>query len=168
LPIKLGKEPYGFIGKYQGLHRENIEDMILLANKIFRILWDKTEVKDKITHSLVLRFVEPENYDHANNLISYIDKIQTAAPNIVKLLENAPNENLQVRDAFKVRENLPAIIKSLKGKQMLYLDEKQVEIVTIDWLRSPGYDYCYGPEAAPGWILDLRSCYPVGNFRKRR
>lgn len=42
---------------------------------------------------------------------------------------------------------------------MPYLDKTQVQINCIDWLRSIGYDYVYGPEIAPGGKRAKRDSY---------
>jgi type I restriction enzyme R subunit len=50
---------------------------------------------------------------------------------------------------------------------MIYLDEAQVEIVAVDWIRSLGYDYFYGPDFAPGELYAVRSDYTEVVLKQR-
>jgi type I restriction enzyme R subunit len=40
-----------------------------------------------------------------------------------------------------------------------YLDEAQVEIVTVDYFRELGYEYVYGPSIAPDGGAPERAGY---------
>jgi len=115
IPIRLGTDPYGFIGKYQAVSGIG-KGTKNLAKAVYDVLWTKAPLRARLTESLVSRFETSENYYHANVLMEILEeRITNASPDIIERLERAPQQNLQVSKAFEVKARLPGLIRRLRG-----------------------------------------------------
>jgi hypothetical protein len=116
IPIQLGMDPYGFIGKYQALIGHN-KDASSLAKEIYELFWTKSSLKERLIESLVTRFEDSESFRHTNDLMEYICRIENTSPQIIDRLEKAPENNLQVKDAWAVERTLPHLLQKLRGER---------------------------------------------------
>ena len=114
IPVRLGMDPYGFIGKYQALSGSEKHAKIL-AKEVYELLWTKAALVSRLTEGLVSRFEESESFNQANELVKYIDKLKNATPELINRLEKALEKNGQVRNAYDVQANLPRILKRLRS-----------------------------------------------------
>ena len=114
--IRLGRDPYGFIGKYQALSGIN-KDAGPLANDIYELLWANPRLNERLVESLVTRFEDSDSYAHANSLMGYVEKIEKARPGVIDRLEDAPQRNSQVARAWHVKGRLPAVLERLRKGQ---------------------------------------------------
>lgn len=114
VPVRLGIDPYGFIGKYQPLAGDG-KKADALAKEVYELLWTKPSIRGRLIDSLVTRFAGAVNFDHANYLMKYVTTIENVPPEIIERLEKAPKENSQVEGAFTVRRELPGVLKKLRG-----------------------------------------------------
>ncbi|HOC94362.1 MAG TPA: toll/interleukin-1 receptor domain-containing protein [bacterium] len=110
VPVRLGIDPYGFIGKYQGLKGKDISPH-RLANQIFNTLIEKRYLKDRLFESLAVRLENPVSYKHATFLMGYLEKMPYASPQTIERLEKAP-ENTGQLDTVKGR--LSALVMRLR------------------------------------------------------
>jgi len=114
--IKLGKDPYGFIGKFQALSCS----WDIAAKEIVKIL-----VKhDRMLNAYTKAVQDCQSFDHGNTLaeiLPFIDKLSDRQAN---RLVSAYNENGQVRDSFGFNgkrpryygEGLPFHLSRLTGQ----------------------------------------------------
>jgi len=116
VPVKLDKDPYGFIGKYQAVAGYGKTPKVLAGN-LMDVFLGKPSLKEQSIQSLVRRFEEAENFDHANALMDWLEKIEVASPNITERLEKTPESNRQVAGAFRVQGRLPSLLRRLKGEK---------------------------------------------------
>lgn len=71
IPLNVNLVPYGFIGKYQALKLDrNISDS---CDKIIEII-DNTPLNEKLTDSLIKRFIESWNFVAANENAQLLEK----------------------------------------------------------------------------------------------
>lgn len=113
IPVKIGTDPYGFIGKYQALSAAG-KEASEVAQDIYDLLWGKANLKERLTDSLVTRFEKAGSFAEANDLVGRLERIESASPEIIKRLERAPKRNSQVREAFEVEKTLPQLIARLR------------------------------------------------------
>lgn len=113
IPVKIGTDPYGFIGKYQALSATG-KEAAEVAEDIYDLLWGNANLKERLTDSLVTRFERADSYEEANDLVGRLERIESASPEIIKHLERAPKGNSQVREAFEVKKTLPQLIARLR------------------------------------------------------
>ena len=114
IPLRLGMDPYGFIGKYQALSGAD-KTAAVLAGDVYDLLWAKPVSKERIIASLVARFENAGSFREANDLMSYLERIHDAPPGLVERLEAAQQQNTQVAGAYAVRDRLPRLLRRLRG-----------------------------------------------------
>lgn len=113
IPIRLGMDPYGFIGKYQAMPGYN--DICKLAKAIILLLWSKFPDNERLLEGLITRFENSTSFTQANFLIKKIEHITQMPYSLIERLEKANKENGQVREAFEVKKRLPVILRKLKN-----------------------------------------------------
>lgn len=121
IPVKLGRDPYGFIGKYQAFPGYG-KAAHILAKSLFEIMFAKLpSLEPRVTEALVARFESATSYRHANTLMGYLNRIDAIPAYLIERLEKAPEKNDQVAGAFKVENGLPLLLKRLSAKARLTL-----------------------------------------------
>lgn len=116
IPVRIGIDPYGFIGKFQAVMGKG-KYPNQLAKEIYDLLWKvKTpSTNQRIIQGLVSVFEKSASFNHADRLMEYIVKIEMAPPAVIERLANAFKNNGQVAGAGLVAERLPGLIEKLKG-----------------------------------------------------
>ncbi len=114
-PVKVGMDPYGFIGKYQAVSamRKNIA---VLARELVDVFVSKELTQDKMKKALVSRFEKAESFNHANSLIAYLHQIDELPDELIDRIEKAPEINRQVGEAYDVQRLLPQLLKKLRKR----------------------------------------------------
>jgi hypothetical protein len=94
LPIQMGCDPYGFIGKYQAISGggKSADD---LAEEILGLLIKHADAAPRMASALVNRFVESPGYNAARENLKLIARIpkRAWAPDLIKAVEAACDEN---------------------------------------------------------------------------
>lgn len=114
IPVKIGTDPYGFIGKYQALPATG-KKTSELGRDIYDLMWGKRSLREKLTDSLLTRFEGANTFDEANDLMQCLERIETSSPETIKRLERALEDNGQVSGAYIVQKRLPRLIERLRG-----------------------------------------------------
>lgn len=113
IPVRLGMDPYGFIGKYQAVPGRD-KTQKELAKDLFELFFGLPELRLRATEGLVVRFEDADSFAQTNSLMGYIEQIKEASPALIQRLEKAMEDNSQVRHAFEAKERLPRVLKRLK------------------------------------------------------
>ncbi len=73
--VRLGLDPYGFIGKYQALqgHSKTTE---MIAQEIFTVMYETPNVGPKITGALVQKLADASSFAESKSLIGLIEGIE--------------------------------------------------------------------------------------------
>ena len=95
IPIRLGTDPYGFIGKVQGLPG-SLEQPTRLAESIFKVLLDKPKTHKHMRKALVLAFGAASSFQISIALSKLISTLQHFAEDEKAILRRACKENDQV------------------------------------------------------------------------
>jgi len=109
VPVRIGLDPYGFIGKYQALQGKGRE-LNLIAAEIIEILLGKPGIGQKITNGIVDNFSDSYSWENAKQNMGFLEKCQHLNSDHIKKLRNAVKENRQVKDAWGVPERLDVLI----------------------------------------------------------
>lgn len=113
VPIRIGKDPYGFIAKYQGM-QGNGKTMNQIASRLYDIFYEHQEIKDLLIKAVITRFCDADNFEHAKTLLKLIEKFHNIPSELITILEDAPNHNSQVKNAYYVIQNLSSIVRKFK------------------------------------------------------
>ena len=111
LSIRFGLDPYGFIGKYQGLQGSG-KSFKQISKEIMQVLLNNDSSQQKMAHGLVHSFIESESFVESKEKIGLIDEAPYLSTELLQLLENSISENIQVKRSYGVPER----IRALKNK----------------------------------------------------
>lgn len=114
IAVKLGKDPYGFIGKYQAVPGHGVKAADL-AERVYRLLWTVPRLRVRLAESLVVRFATANSFRQANSLMTYVAKLEQLPPDLISQLMDASQNNGQLIGANEVKAKLPAVLKRLRG-----------------------------------------------------
>lgn len=114
IPVRLGQDPYGFIGRYQGLNGlyRSVQDVVW---DIFRILQKHKQTAKRMSEAMVSMIESCPSFAEAKRLAPYIRSAQYWDASLSKRCLEAIESNHQVKDAFGV----PAQIRRLVAEKGL-------------------------------------------------
>lgn len=116
IPIRVGLDPYGLIGKYQAVQGagRKIPD---ICDEILTILLQKPGIGARITDALVRQLAASGSWAEAKRNMDYLERCQHLKPEMIKVIEKTMEENSQVREAWGVPERIKTLIKKAGSSQ---------------------------------------------------
>ena len=118
-PIHLGKDPYGFISKYQAIPGAG-KSASSIATEIFTLFLGSDGVSDNLKNlakdSYILAVSKAGSFDRANYLSKFLTRIDELSHQQAEDLVKAFNENSQVRGAFRFRSIIATELDRMTGK----------------------------------------------------
>lgn len=114
LSIRFGLDPYGFIGKYQGLQGSG-KSFEQISKNILQILLYNESSQQKMVHGLVHSFIKSETYSESKEKIGLIEEAPYLSAEQLQLLEDSISENNQVKRSYGVPESIRALKKKFMG-----------------------------------------------------
>lgn len=114
VPIRLGVDPYGFIGKNQGMQGAG-KKIEAVAKKIFEILSANELTGHRITAAVTSKFLSSYSYQDAKDNISLLESCKYFSNAILSELQNKYSNNSQIRDSFGVPARLKRLISEQQG-----------------------------------------------------
>ena len=109
IPIKLGLDPYGFIGKYQALQGKRLSEEET-AKKIFDILVKHEETQKSMAEALVAQFENSGTFKNAKDNMDLLEKARSLDDALIRRLRTAAKRNSQITGAWGVPERLNQLI----------------------------------------------------------
>lgn len=114
--VRLGQDPYGFIGKFQGVAgADKTSDDI--AVELMSCFMANEHLRQRMAVALVCRFENAVGYVDANRLVKHIEALPSLSPDLIQRLENSPNQNRYIARAWAVQNRLPSLIGRLRGNE---------------------------------------------------
>lgn len=110
ISVRVGLDPYGFIGKYQALQGAG-KDNKILAKELFEILFKSPTIGPKITGALVQQLTDSFSFDESKRLINLINKSSFLTSKHVSAMKEAAKNNSQVSSSWGVPEKIDKIAK---------------------------------------------------------
>lgn len=111
IPVRLGKDPYGLMGKLQGLPECSWDDPTNTALKIAHVLHAKMHDKSKIQNCFIRAFSNSSRYEESTwairNLLVLMDAL---TPKQIDQITQAWNNNSQISDSFMCQKLLPQLL----------------------------------------------------------
>jgi hypothetical protein len=110
IPIRLGRDPYGFIGENQGL-AGNLNKPRELASDIVEVLLSNLRLGPLMRETFVGALEESENFITSRQFAERLSEIDGFTDNQIKRLQAALRNNDQVYNAFNVPDWINGIVK---------------------------------------------------------
>ena len=114
IPVHLGKDPYGFIGKYQAIVGRGKESCDI-ANDILLLLLASDDMRELGKDAYLKAVARSFNFKQSNllgNILPTIDQLSTAQ---AVVLVNAFNGNHQVRNAWNLKRRIAIELYRMTG-----------------------------------------------------
>lgn len=115
IPIRFGIDPYGFMGKYQGL-QGNSKKIELIAREIFDLLLKNENSSEQISRSIISKFIDSSSFIESRDNIKMLESVTFMNKELLEELEKSKDSNKQISNAFGVPENLDRFIEMWKEK----------------------------------------------------
>ena len=112
IPLKVGIDPYGFVGKYQALQAKDLMPKDI-AKGIIELLAVKPQIAFKISNALVERLEDSSSWAESKRIMDLIEKCRQFSGEALERLKAAPKANSQVRDSFGVPERIKKIVENI-------------------------------------------------------
>jgi len=110
LPLKVGADPHGFMGKYQALQVVGL-DAPALAEKIVEVLSQNSLSAERMSESLVDRLANSTSWDSSKRTMSLLERASRLNASQVARLIRAIDENVDVGQAWGVPERIRALVE---------------------------------------------------------
>ncbi|HVA97436.1 MAG TPA: toll/interleukin-1 receptor domain-containing protein [Bacteroidia bacterium] len=114
LPVKMGKDPYGFIGKFQAItFKNNYDD---LAANIFNLLLVNEKTKIKMATSIIHNYEISNSFTEAKENYKLVEQIAHWDNKLIKKRKSAENKNTETNHSRRQLEKLDKIVSNLEKK----------------------------------------------------
>lgn len=113
IPVRLGQDPYGFIGKLQGLAAGWEWHHKLVSEVVDLLLKNKTTAA-KVRESLVFGLENASNFANAKSVIVKLQELDYFSPEQLERIKNAYKNNGQVNGSYGARERINKILDRFK------------------------------------------------------
>lgn len=107
MPVRMGQDPYGFIGKFQAI---NFTDIDKLALDIFESLLRNKKTSKKITQGILHKFENSGSFHSAKVNMTLVEKITFWDKSLIERLKTAVENNSQISHSFGVSSRVNSIV----------------------------------------------------------
>jgi len=109
VPIRLGADPHGFLGKYQGLAAVG-KEMLQIADELVTILVQHESTRVRMTSAVVDKFARSASFTGAMANMTLLERVPMLTPEMARQLQVALKDNGQVSRAFGVPGRLNRLL----------------------------------------------------------
>lgn len=109
LSLRLGQDPYGFIGKYQGIEAKKLKAADI-AHKIFKVFLDNKQTARSMKEALITLFELSNTYQEAKDRMTLLEQTNEWPDSLVVRIEQATENNSQIKDSFGVPERIKRLL----------------------------------------------------------
>lgn len=93
VPVRRGIDPYGFIGKYQGIQAKN-KTVGEVAEQIFLTIVKSPKTREKMLNSLVNATAQSTDIEEAINKVNILKSLDDLPEETLESLKNSVNDNI--------------------------------------------------------------------------
>jgi TIR domain len=111
IPVKMGQDPYGFIGKFQAM---TFKDVDALAKNIFDSVVKNKKTNKQMAYAIMRQFELSRSFAWAKENIDLVEKIEYWDDNLISRLKNAADNNSQIKHSFGVTSRIEYILSKIK------------------------------------------------------
>lgn len=116
VPVRLGADPHGFIGKYQAARPATPGTSPYVADAIFRALVRHAAIRDAMAAPVVHRYAASTSFDGARGNFELLREVPEASwtRELVEVAERASTENNQIQHAVVLTPESMAMPKAVE------------------------------------------------------
>lgn len=115
LPIRLGIDPYGMIGRFQGLPGFQ-GDARRIASEIFERLKSRSPTEVPMQTALVAAFERSTTFAHAKRLMDALETMDIADVDLADRIERAVDRNDQIEGAWGIPSRARTLAAQIRKK----------------------------------------------------
>ena len=119
VPVQLGVDPYGLIGKVQAI-RGTKRSCRTIAKNVFSILNSHPKTRRKLAESVVNFFGSSSSFEEANERMLLLNELDYWDDRITRQARSLSESNDQVRGAYTVQELLKSRIERVRQEYILF------------------------------------------------
>lgn len=115
IPLKINKDPYGFMGKYQAI---NIKDKPenYIAEKIYSALIRHEKFKKKMMYALVSVFETSYSFQRTKDVMTLMEQSEYLDEALATRIKNAIRNNSQIKNCYKIEERVAYLLAKFNLK----------------------------------------------------
>ena len=129
IPVRMGADPYGFMGRYQAIRGDL--GAFGIAKRLLSYTLAEESVKSAAIDSFISAVSKSESFNRSNQLASWLEEISELTDTQEDALVRAYNSNSQVFDNFVWRGAITEHLKRWTGKDYEFTGHK------LSWLELP-------------------------------
>ncbi len=114
VPIRFDLDPYGFIGKYQGLQGSG-KSLKVVAKKLIEILLKNKIAQEKVIRNLVSNFIKSSSFAESKEKMEIISKTTYMPKILIRFLLKSIEDNIQIKESWGVPEKINELKEKFIG-----------------------------------------------------
>ncbi len=114
IPVKLGVDPHGFLGKYQALTPAS-ESAGDLAASIYKHLLADNRTSQVLSDAIAYQLAEAGSFAAAKRTMALLERCTTLSAPAIKELNEVALNNSQVKEAFGIEVRLKKYLKKISS-----------------------------------------------------
>jgi hypothetical protein len=126
--VRLGKDPYGFIGKFQGVSGK-LDDPDFTAHEIFKALRSHKNLSDQLKRSVITSLATSPSYMDSINRVGRLGAFDSLSNSEVESIQSIFPKNDQLHESFSARSDLCNHLKRMTGREFKVDGKSLVEAV---------------------------------------
>lgn len=108
IPLRAGADPYGFLGKFQGLQAKSTRSDIL-AERIFGIVAKHETSRRRIAEVMVQQLLDVSSWEDARAVVGLLERIPTIDRDLLDRLRDGWQGNEKIVEAYTVPNRITAL-----------------------------------------------------------
>ena len=140
IPVRMGKDPHGFIGKFQAISTSAVTDGWQIANDIVNFIMgyqgNNDALKERGKDVFIAAVEKAPNFAKANELSGFLSRFDTFTPEQAESLVQAFNGNGQVYQAHDFFPIVAGALTRLTGDE--YVLNQAENDPTKRWIEPAG------------------------------
>lgn len=112
IPVRMGEDPYGFIGKFQAITDRDIN---ALAEEIFISLTKNKKTNKKMAQAIMYKFENSASFYQAKKKFSLVEKTEFWDNKLIERLKVAKDNNGQIAHSFGLAENIINLLSRIEN-----------------------------------------------------
>jgi hypothetical protein len=115
IPVRLGADPHGFLGRYQGVAGKGLS-FAALARQLFEILAKHPRTSERLVGGVLKKFEHATSFADAKQRMTTLEMFGPIPLELLRAVEPAVQLNVDLREAFGVPERFAALMRKNGAK----------------------------------------------------